>query len=100
VAAAITCITTRIEHPAITAPCRFLERLGAQITYLPVDRFGRVDPDDLNRAITPRTILISIMHANNEVGTIQPIEECARIAHEHGRPLSYRCRSIGRQDCN
>ena len=77
-------ITTRVEHPAIIAPCRFLESLGAQITYLPVDRFGRVDPDDLSRAITPRTILISIMHANNEVGTIQPIEECARIAREHG----------------
>ncbi len=77
-------ITTRIEHPAIIEPCRFLERLGARITYLPVDSFGRVDPDDLNRAITPRTILISIMHANNEVGTIQPIEECARIAREHG----------------
>ena len=57
--------------------------MGARITYLPVDRFGRVDPDDLNRAITPRTILISIMHANNEVGTIQPIEECTRIAREH-----------------
>lgn len=77
-------ITTRIEHPAITAPCRFLERLGTRITYLPVDSFGRVDPDDLSRAITPRTILISIMHANNEVGTIQPIEECTRIAREHG----------------
>jgi cysteine desulfurase len=77
-------ITTRVEHPAITAPCRFLERLGARITYLPVDRFGRVDPDDLKRAITPRTILISIMHANNEVGTIQPIEQCTRIAREHG----------------
>ncbi len=77
-------ITTQIEHPAITAPCRFLERLGARITYLPVDGFGRVDPDNLNRAITPRTILISIMHANNEVGTIQPIEECARIARDHG----------------
>jgi cysteine sulfinate desulfinase/cysteine desulfurase-like protein len=59
-------ITTRVEHPAILEPCRFLERLGARITYLPVDGFGRVDPDDLNRAITPRTILISIMHANNE----------------------------------
>jgi cysteine desulfurase len=58
--------------------------LGARITYLPVDKFGRVDPDDLRQAITPRTILISIMHANNEVGTIQPIEECARIAREHG----------------
>jgi cysteine desulfurase len=77
-------ITTRIEHPAIIEPCRFLERLGARITYLPVDRFGRVDPDDLNRAITPHTVLISIMHANNEVGTIQPIEECACIAREHG----------------
>jgi cysteine desulfurase len=77
-------ITTQVEHPAITAPCQFLERLGARITYLPVDGFGRVDPDDLKRAITPRTILISIMHANNEVGTIQPIAECARIAREHG----------------
>jgi cysteine desulfurase len=77
-------ITTRVEHPAITAPCQFLEGLGARITYLPVDRFGRVDPDDLVRAITPRTVLVSIMHANNEVGTIQPIEECARIARDHG----------------
>ncbi len=77
-------ITTRVEHPAIVEPCRFLERLGARVTFLPVDGTGRVDPDDLRRAITPRTTLISIMHANNEVGTIEPIEECARIAHEHG----------------
>lgn len=77
-------ITTRVEHPAIIEPCRFLERLGARITYLPVDSFGRVDPDELAAAITPRTILISIMHANNEVGTVQPIEECAQIAREHG----------------
>ncbi len=77
-------ITTRIEHPAIVAPCRFLERLGARVTYLPVDGNGRVDPDDLRRAVTPRTILISIMHANNEVGTIQPIEDCARMARERG----------------
>lgn len=77
-------ITTQIEHPAIIEPCRFLERLGARVTYLPVDGTGRVDPDDLRKAITPRTILVSIMHANNEVGTIQPIEDCARIAHEHG----------------
>ena len=77
-------VTTRIEHPAIIEPCRFLERLGARVTYLPVDGTGRIDPDDLRRAITPRTILVSIMHANNEVGTIQPIEDCARIAHEHG----------------
>src|SRR5262249_30333923 len=73
-----------IEHPAIIEPCRFLERLGARVTYLPVDGTGRIDPDDLRRAITPRTILVSIMHANNEVGTIQPIEDCARIARERG----------------
>jgi cysteine desulfurase len=77
-------ITTRIEHPAVIEPCRFLERLGARVTCLPVDRAGRVDPDDLRRAITPRTILVSIMHANNEVGTIQPIEDCARLARAHG----------------
>ena len=76
-------ITTRIEHPAIIEPCRFLERLGARVTYLPVDGTGRIHPDDLRRAITPRTILVSIMHANNEVGTIQPIADCARITHEH-----------------
>ena len=77
-------ITTQVEHPAIVAPCRFLERLGAEITWLPVDRTGRIDPDDLGRAITPDTILISVMHANNEVGTIQPIEDCATIARQHG----------------
>jgi cysteine desulfurase len=77
-------ITTSIEHPAIVAPCRFLERLGADIAYLPVDRAGRIAPDDLRRAITADTILISVMHANNEVGTIQPIEACSAIAREHG----------------
>jgi cysteine desulfurase len=77
-------ITSAVEHPAIIEPCRFLESLGAQVTLLPVDSTGRVDPGDLRTAITPRTIVVSIMHANNEVGTIQPIEECARIAHEHG----------------
>lgn len=75
-------ITTEIEHPAILAPCRFLETLGAAVTYLPVDGTGRVDPDDVRRAITPRTILISVMHANNEVGTIQPIDAIGRIARE------------------
>ncbi len=77
-------ITTRIEHPAIIEPCRFLERLGARVSFLPVDRTGCIDPDDLRQAVTPRTILISVMHANNEVGTIEPIGDCARIAHEHG----------------
>jgi cysteine desulfurase len=77
-------ITTQIEHPAVLNPCRFLERLGASVTYLPVDRFGKVDPDDVRRALTPRTMLISVMHANNEVGTLQPISEMTRIAHERG----------------
>lgn len=77
-------ITTAIEHPAVIEPCRFLERLGARITYLPVDATGRLDPDQLRAAITPRTLLVSIMHANNEVGTVQPIKACARIARERG----------------
>jgi cysteine desulfurase len=77
-------ITTQIEHPAILAPCAFLEREGARVTRLPVDGTGLVDPDELRRAITPDTALVSIMHANNETGTIEPIEECVRIAHEHG----------------
>jgi cysteine desulfurase len=77
-------ITTRVEHPAVVAPCRFLERLGAEVTWLPVDGTGRIDPDDLRRAISADTILISVMHANNDVGTIQPIEDCAAIARERG----------------
>jgi cysteine desulfurase len=77
-------VTSQFEHPAILAPCRFLERLGARVTYLPVDGTGRVDPDDVRRALTPRTILVSMMHANNEVGTIQPIAEIARIARAQG----------------
>ncbi len=76
-------ITTQVEHPAVINPCRFLEGLSATVTYLPVDGFGRVDPDDVRHAITPETILISVMHANNEVGTIQPIPDIARIAREH-----------------
>jgi len=77
-------ITTQVEHPAILNPCRFLERLGAAVTYLPVDGFGRVDPDEVRRAITPDTALISVMHANNEVGTIQPIADIASLARVHG----------------
>jgi cysteine desulfurase len=77
-------ITTQIEHPSILAPCAFLEREGARVTYLPVDGAGLLNPDDLRRALTPDTLLVSIMHANNETGTIEPIEECARIAREHG----------------
>ncbi|WP_339750220.1 cysteine desulfurase family protein [uncultured Rubinisphaera sp.] len=77
-------IISQIEHPAILEPCRFLESLGAEVTRLPVDRYGQVSPDDVRQAIRSNTVLISIMHANNEVGTIQPIEEISKIAHEHG----------------
>jgi cysteine desulfurase len=77
-------VTSCIEHPAVLEPCAFLERLGAEVTRIPVDRYGLVDPDDVRRAIRPETLLVSIMHANNEVGTIQPIEDITRIAHEHG----------------
>ena len=69
-------ITSAIEHPSVLAPCGFLEGLGARVTRLPVDRTGRIDPEDLRRMINADTILISLMHANNEVGTIEPIEEC------------------------
>lgn len=77
-------ITSEIEHPAVLAPCEFLQRLGAEITRLRVDRWGLVDPDDVRHAIRPDTALITIMHANNEVGTVQPLLEIASIAREHG----------------
>ena len=80
-------ITTYVEHPAIVAPLRFLEKLGAEVTWLPVDGTGRIDPDDLRRAIRVDTILVSVMHANNEAGTIQPVPECTAIAREHGIPF-------------
>jgi cysteine desulfurase len=80
-------ITTSVEHPAVVEPCRFLQRLGAKITWLPVDSTGCVDPDDLAQSITADTSVISIMHANNEVGTIQPIADCAQIARKHGIPF-------------
>jgi cysteine desulfurase len=73
-------ITSRIEHPAVLEPCRHIERFGYSVTYLPVDRFGLVDPADLEKAIRPDTALVTIMHSNNEVGTIQDIGELARIA--------------------
>ncbi|MBY0098867.1 cysteine desulfurase family protein [Mesobacillus maritimus] len=76
-------ITTKIEHPAILNPCKYLEKLGAEITYVEVDQYGRVNPEDIEKAITDKTILITVMHANNEVGTIQPIEEIGLIAQKH-----------------
>ena len=90
-------VTTQVEHPAVINPCRSLERLGAAVTYLPVDGVGRVDPDDVRRALRPSTVLISVMHANNEVGTIQPLEEIAKIAHEAGILLhSDAAQSVGK----
>ena len=77
-------VTTAVEHPAVLEPCRLVESLGARVTVLPVDRHGLVDPDDVRRAIAPDTALVSVMHANNEVGTIQPVAEIARIARERG----------------
>ncbi|MDE8347492.1 MAG: cysteine desulfurase family protein [Acidocella sp.] len=77
-------ITTQVEHPSVLQPCRFLEAMGATVTYLPVDHTGMVTPQDVRKAITPKTILVSIMHANNEVGTIQPLAEVSRITRDHG----------------
>ena len=90
-------VTTRIEHPAVTEPCRFLERLGAEVTSVGVDSTGLVDPDDVAAAIRSDTILVSVMHANNEVGTIQPIAEIARLTREAGVLLhSDAAQSVGK----
>lgn len=77
-------VTSTVEHPATLMPCEHLTKLGYKITRVPVDGGGRVDPSDVERALTPRTILVSIMHANNEVGTIQPIDKIARITRARG----------------
>ncbi len=77
-------ITSAIEHPAVTEVCRFLEDQGFRVTYLPVDGEGRVDPAAVEQAITSETILVSIMHANNEVGTIEPLAEISRVARSRG----------------
>lgn len=77
-------ITTKIEHHAILHTCAYLEQQGYEVTYLDVDADGLVSPEDVKKAIRPDTILISVMFANNEIGTIEPIEEIGTIAHEHG----------------
>jgi cysteine desulfurase len=77
-------ITSAVEHPATLQPCEFLKRLGCRATIVPVDGYGRVDLDAVRRALRERTTLVSIMHANNEVGTLQPIREIADLAHERG----------------
>ena len=80
-------IASAVEHPAIINPLLFLEELGVGVTVLPVDTFGLVDPEELRRAIKPHTSLISIMLANNETGTLQPIREISQLARKHGIPL-------------
>lgn len=77
-------ITTKIEHHAVLHTCEYLEKEGFEVTYLPVDEYGLVTPDQVREAIRPQTILISIMFANNEIGTIQPIAEIGKIAREKG----------------
>ncbi len=77
-------ITSSIEHHAVIETCRFLERRGFRITYLPVDEYGLIAPDDIRRAITDETILITVMQGNNEMGTIQPIAEVGKVAREAG----------------
>jgi cysteine desulfurase NifS len=80
-------VTSAIEHPAVLQTCRFLESLGYDVDYLPVDELGRVSPEALRGTLTDRTILVSIMMANNEVGTIQPIRELCAVAHERDVPF-------------
>lgn len=80
-------ITTQIEHHAVLHTCEHLERRGFSVSYLPVDGGGVVDPPDVRNAVTSDTVLVSVMHANNEVGSVQAIGEIGRIAHEHGVPF-------------
>src|SRR5262245_49249076 len=77
-------ITTAIEHPAVLGACAQIEREGGEVTYLPVGVDGVVDPDEVRRALSPSTALVSVMHANNELGTLQPIAEIARITRDAG----------------
>ena len=75
-------ITSKIEHHAILHSCQFLEKQGFKVTYLPVDKYGLIDPKDVKKAITDKTILVTIMHANNEIGTIEPIEEIGKVVKD------------------
>ena len=77
-------ITSSIEHYAVLRPCEHLEREGFRVTYVPIDGNGLIDPEDVRKAVSEETILISLMHSNNEVGTIQPIQEIGQIARAHG----------------
>jgi cysteine desulfurase len=91
-------ITSAVEHHAVLHACDYLEKQhGFAVTYLPVDRYGRVSPDDLRAALRPDTLLVSVMAANNEIGTIEPIQELGAVCRNAGRAVSHRCRSIGGQ---
>ena len=90
-------ITSSVEHPAVIEVCRYLEQNGSRVTYLPVDQFGLLDPQQVSDAITKQTVLVSVMHANNEVGTVEPIREIAEIAHRRGVLVHADCaQSIGK----
>jgi cysteine desulfurase NifS len=90
-------VTSSVEHPAVEEVCRYLEGQGFAVTYLPVDGLGMVYPEQVEEAITSETILVTIMHANNEVGTVQPIREIARVAHKHGVLVHSDCaQSVGK----
>jgi cysteine desulfurase len=80
-------VISAIEHPAVLESAKYLERRGTKVTYLPVDSYGTVELDALRDALTPRTALVSVMHASNEIGTIQPIQRIAEIARERGVPV-------------
>lgn len=77
-------VTTTIEHPAVLNTCERLQQLGVDVTYVPVSASGVVDPDDIRRALRPETVLVSVMHTNNEIGTVQPVSEISRICREAG----------------
>lgn len=77
-------ITSQVEHHAVLHSCHFLEEHGFKVTYLPVDKYGLIDPDDVKKAITDKTVLVTIMHANNEIGTIEPIKEIGKMVKEAG----------------
>jgi len=94
-------ITTPIEHKAVLDTCKYLEKLGYDVTYLPVDNYGLVNPEDVRKAITDKTILISIIHGNNEIGTVQPLKEIGAIAKEKGVIFHSDCvQTFGRTPLN
>jgi cysteine desulfurase len=94
-------ITTTTEHKAVLDTCKALEQQGFEVTYVPVDRTGMVDPEDIRRAITPQTILISVMYVNSEVGTIGPLAEIGVLARQHGVLLhSDAVQGVGKIACD